>query len=359
MKFLTTILYLVIFSPLLFSSDGNGVQAEELKAADGQLCANTPAIIANLPTGLDSYMNKTYCDKFKGKTTKESQLFLGFIQAAVATNHTVPFFTSCFEPVMVALETQQAINSNGKVMEANTLKCVKPEAQVYVRTELSNTTDSTPTKPGYEISLRWELYICKPATCATNVLNDVLSAIYDDLFSFSGVSKWTTDNYKVLRTITPTTECYFEQMNDPMNNPELYCGESAPVCTNTSLIEVKLDDGAPFEVAFCNDDNCLASMGTHISWRSFVDGAFSSRYPGNPFCLPLERVPQELTKSTLTKSEKEFKKSDYCSVAAKSGRIGRCTSIPSPKVSTTMLMEFFSVSALTILLLPLLLAITL
>ena len=111
-----------------------------------------------------------------------------------------------------------------------------------------------------------------------------------------------------------------------------YCsGESAPACSNKKLIEVQYGTDAPFELAICDDNDCLASLKDTFPLVNWID-SYLNQF-GNPFCLQTTFEGFEPVKVypsiEITILEKEFILSDYCSAAAASGRTGRCeTPIP-------------------------------
>jgi hypothetical protein len=109
-----------------------------------------------------------------------------------------------------------------------------------------------------------------------------------------------------------------------MKAPETYCsGESAPACSNKKLIEVQLGTDAPFELAICDDNDCLASLKNTRPLANFIDGYFPSN--ANTFCVPEgSSYRQEFISIETTILEKDFNLSDYCSAAAASGRTGLC-----------------------------------
>jgi len=333
MKFLSTILGLVIFSPLLLSSGGNVVKAEELnKAVNGQKCENMPDSIANLNDAYFSAIKDTYCELRYGEAqSADADLFELVVVAAINADPPYVFLGTCLQDVLEGMQAQQA--------EAAAKDALGPceeddrEGTAISRLECEDTQSKILTLSGLTSTLRstvnpWNLFMCKSATCDTDNLNQVLSAIYFDYFAAGGDDAWRTENFTVIDTYTPTVECFYDQIRAPLHDTELYCsGESAPVCNNTKLVEVKLGVDAPFEVAICDDNDCLASVGTPLSVSILADG-----YGPNPFCLPEEKnYPRELTEVLITYSEKEFNLSDYCSVAAASGRTGRCTTSKSPK----------------------------
>jgi hypothetical protein len=229
----------------------------------------------------------------------------------------------------------------------------KEETSIAQGTELEGTFDSrhqcddtktrvltlsTVTTDSSRYVQPWALWICKADACDTDILNEVLEAIAVDYFAL-GYNPFDADTI-ISNTSTPTTECFYDQIGDLMMNPEAYCsGESAPVCSNKKLIEVQLDTDAPFELAICDDNDCLASLKDKLSLTNWID-AFS-RFPPegfNPFCLPIESFSQEFTSIEVTILEKEFNLSDYCSAAAASGRTGRCET---PESAAWMTMESF------------------
>ena len=90
-------------------------------------------------------------------------------------------------------------------------------------------------------TLGWNTPLCLKASCDTDVLQQVLTATYHlDFFDFVDIT-WRNLNFTATATYTPTTECLYDQIVDPVENPELYCsGDNAPVCSNIKLVEITI-----------------------------------------------------------------------------------------------------------------------
>lgn len=288
------------------------------KAVNGQ-CENMPDSITNLPPIL-SAIKELYCSLPGG----EAYVLQILVEAAVIADPSYAFFSACLPDLDKAIRYGQAEVAYKKAL--GPCKEDDREGTAYSRLECEDNetkilTLSRLTSPVRTTVNPWNMYMCKKASCDTDNLNHVLTSIYLDLFEAGGDNDWRLENFTVTDTYTPTVECFVYQIQAPIFDTELYCsGESAPVCNNTQLIEVKLGDDAPFEVAICDDSDCLDSLGEPFTVSILADG-----FGKNPFCLPEETTfPREITDVIITYSEKAFNLSDYCSVAAASGRTGRC-----------------------------------
>jgi len=276
-----------------------------------------PDSIANLPPFLAA-VKEQYCIL----PSADADLFKKLVEAILKADPTYAFFGTCLPDLVKGMQHQQ---SEAAYKEAlGPCKVDDREGTAYSRLECEDNktkllTFSRLTSPVRTTVNPWDLYMCKLASCDTDTLNKVLTSIYLDYFEAGGDNDWRLENFKPIATYTPTMECYF-QIAKPIRDTELYCsGVSAPVCSNTKLIEVKLGDDAPFEVAICDDNDCLDSLGEPFTLSILADG-----FGENPFCLPEETIPREITDVIITYSKKAFNLSDYCSVAAASGRTGRC-----------------------------------
>jgi len=239
------------------------------------------------------------------------------VGAAVDADPSYAFSIACLQDVIDGvqfqqLEASQGINNDG-IPHAR-YQCDDTKTKV--------TTISIITEDGRRERVRqWQLYICKSATCDTDTLNQVLNSISLDYYALEGNP--FDEGTIVSDTVTPSTECFHEQIGETINDPDVYCsGESAPVCINKKLIEIKLGTDAPFEIAVCDDNDCLASLGDAPPYR-LLERWIYWLMGGNQYCMPVEMGRQTSVSVDITVSEKEFNLSDYCSAAAASGRTGR------------------------------------
>lgn len=138
------------------------------------------------------------------------------------------------------------------------------------------------------------------------------------------------EGLSIVETLTPTTQC-FDGILKSLNDTEAFCAEDGgSTCMNKALVEISLGTDAPFEVAVCDDDDCLAQIPPTVM-ESFVDGSRSL----NPFCLPEEEIPQEITPVLVEYIETPFVSADYCSEASVEERYNadRCNRTKSQKTS--------------------------
>ena len=312
------------------------------KAVKGQQCDGMPDSIANLPEFL-SMIKQTWCDlKVNDPSGGEAALLTSMVGAAVVADPSYAFFGTCFQDVFDGLKAQQIENYyESEGIEQNGTRISRYECddtKTKVATLSVITETDSPYEPLRERVDPWHLYICKSAACDTDTLNQVLTLICLEYYAVGGNPY--NEGVIVSETVTPIVECWIKQIGYQMNNPDVYCsGESAPVCSNKKLIEVKLGTDAPFEIAICDDNDCLASLGDAPPYKHlevWIGEAVIVKGNPNPYCLPKEEYSQELLSVDITLSEKEFNLADYCSPAAVSGRTGRCA-----ESAASMTMESF------------------
>lgn len=290
------------------------------KAVKGQQCDGMPDSIANLPAFL-STIKQTWCElKLNDPSGGEAALLTSMVGAALVADPSYAFFGTCFQDVVDGMKFTQEQRIQG-IKDYTQLQCDDTKTKVATLSVLTET--DSPYEPLRERFEPWNLYICKSATCDTDTLNQFLALICLDFYAVGGIP--FNEGVIVSETVTPIAECWMKQIGYPMNNPDVYCSGER-VCSNTKLIEVKLGTDAPFEIAICDDNDCLASLGDVPpkyleGWLNEVE---RSKTKQNRYCLPKEKYRQELLSVDITFSEKEFNLTDYCSAAAASGRIGRC-----------------------------------
>jgi len=299
------------------------------KAVKGQQCDGMPDSIASLPDAYFSAIKQTWCDLLVSDPTGgEATLFTLMVGAALVADPSGAFFSTCLQDVIDGMKFQQLeqyYTAQGIELEGpaySRYQCDDTKTKVEV---LSTATNDNWRANGFRQFVNpWLLYVCKSASCDTDTLNQVLNSITLEYYTLGGNPY--PEGTIISDTVTPSVECYRNQIGYSIINSELYCsGESAPVCSNKKLIEVQLGTDAPFELAVCDDNDCLASLGDTRPISNLADG-FG---PSNPFCLPVESYRAEFSTIEITILEKEFNLSDYCSAAAASGRTGRCeTPIP-------------------------------
>jgi len=176
--------------------------------------------------------------------------------------------------------------------------------------------------------------MCKSDECDATVLQQVLTATFSEVFALS--TTWNPEDWTATSTVTPTAECVYDKIGAAMNNPELYCTEDAPTCSNIKLAEITLaDDAAPFEIAICDDNECLASVGAVDIPGHFASGPVHQSYVQqeayttsiDPFCsnyLADAFTVRNQKYISAKISDKVFDKTKYCTVAAASARAGKC-----------------------------------
>jgi|AntRauTorckE5430_2_1112549.scaffolds.fasta_scaffold00529_5 hypothetical protein len=141
----------------------------------------------------------------------------------------------------------------------------KTEIAIFTIVETSNypanSTKYTVVDGIAKNDLGWDTPMCKSASCNANVPQQVLTTIFSDVFDLIDPG-FRIQGWKATSTIPPTAEYVYDKFGaTPLNNPELYCTADTPTCSNIKLAEITLTDDAPFEVAICDDNKCLASVG--------------------------------------------------------------------------------------------------
>lgn len=271
------------------------------KAVNGQ-CPDVPATVAAVGLG------GTYC-YLVGINQGFANLFEIVVSKSVEIDPTYAFLSECLEDVLAgSLSTQ-----TGACREIN---CEDGKTEFAIFSEVKNVTTAT--------TLGWDTPLCLKASCDTDVLQQVLTETYLDFFDFVSVD-WRNRNFTATATYTPTAECLYDQIVDPVENPELYCsGDNAPVCSNIKLVEITIGEDAPFEVAICDDNDCIASVGTADIAGHYATGYMSA----NPFCIEDEgrNFQNKFQTEPVTSkySDKAFESKSYCSAKAASRRTGRC-----------------------------------
>jgi len=278
------------------------------KAVNGQ-CADGSVCVTGAPSTPDSSycflrdidptvggLGDTYCGIY-AESPENANVFVTVVATSFDFDPYGVFLGTCLEDLVQALLlTQSRPDINRQVCEDDN----KTAVAFFSTIESS----SYPTN-----SLGWDVPMCKSDECDATVLQQVLTETFSDIFALS--TTWNSEGWTATSTVTPTAECVYDKIGAAMNNPELYCTEDAPTCSNMKLVEITLADDAPFEVAICDDNECLASVGAvGIPTETLID----------PFCL--DYLDEDLSQTEI--SEKAFDKAEYCTVAAASARAGKC-----------------------------------
>jgi len=281
------------------------------RAVNGQ-CPDVPAIVQSLSLG------GTYC-YLQSVDPRRADLFATVLAKAFEIDPTYGFILHCLEDLLGSFEigTPRAVCNDGKTELAMFSKVVS--------TIIPLNSDAWGVNNGtVETDVAWGVPMCKSALCNTEVFNQVLTETWSDFFDLVDAD-WRNFGFKAIATYAPTAECVYDQIDIPVNNPELYCsGDNAPVCNNIRLAEITLGDDAPFEVAICDDNNCLASLGASDVVGYYANGARGR----DPFCIVIEgendNFMARFQETSAKISDKAFNLSNYCSAAAASKRTGRC-----------------------------------
>lgn len=309
------------------------------KAANGQQCLDGSDVPAPI-VALGSSLVGTYCRVYNSDPA-QAKIFVAVVGKSLEIDPTGTFLGTCLQDLLEgaqysAIENvyrQKAfddIKALGDCYEGDgrngsfVSRLVCPDDKTKVAT-YSDLTVTSLDGNVFDTSSWDDLLMCKSASCNADVLNQVLSETYDDFFPGQCEPSIVTATY------TPNVECLYDQIRAPIEDPELYCsGDNAPVCKNTKLVEITLLDDAPFEVAICDDNDCLASVGSADIARFFATGygIGENNKRNNPYCLPDQSTKHFQTRYreqvSAKYSDKVFNLTDYCSVAAASTRTGQC-----------------------------------
>lgn len=282
----------------------------------------------------------TYCTLFN-EDPAQANLFEIVVKKGFEADSSTGFLQHCLTDVLLG---SKYVESQGFLYEKT--PCGEDEKNTtYVSNWVcsENTTKITtyasmekdyPTNDVTKKTINdWNLLICKKDTCDINILQQVLTETYMDFLEI-GPTKGAArkNNYTTTAVHTPTVKCFYDQMRDPIEDPELYCsGDDAPVCKNTKLIEITIDNAAPFEVAICDDNDCFNSLGdTNTTLK--LAGAFAVGFAEgyNAFCFKEGNTFQKRMKdvNAVFVTDKVFNLKEYCSVEAVSGRTGICEPPP-------------------------------
>jgi len=319
--------------------------AVSAKAVNGQ-CADGSVCITGAPSTPDSAycflrdidpnvggLGDTYCGLY-ADSPENANLLVTVVTASFAFDPTGLFLGTCLPDLVEALLITQ-YNINRQVCKDG-----KTEMAFFSTIESSSfpedSTEYNVVDGIAKTDIGWDVPMCKSDECDATVLQQVLTATFSEVFALS--TTWDPEDWKATSTVTPTAECVYNQIGAaPMQNPELYCTADAPTCSNIKLAEITLaDDAAPFEIAICDDNECLASVGAIDVPGYFASGEIAQSYDPqvawtyenliDPFCLAYIADPFTLSQKYISAkiSDKAFDKTKYCTVAAASARAGKC-----------------------------------
>lgn len=273
-----------------------------------------------------------YCDLYKSNP-KQAILFELVVTTSFQFDPSGNFLQTCLTDLLTATK----MGESGIIRQ----NCEEGKTEIVIFTEIETSFYSNNTLNGnwtvrdgmVEADLLWEAPMCKSASCDADVLQKVLTTTFIDFLALYNTG-WKAKDWKAISTVTPTAECVWKQISDPVLNPELYCTADAPTCSNIKLAEITIADDAPFEVAICDDNDCLASVGAIDIVGFHATGPFIQTYTPtelgsylDPYCIAdleywhTNRHQKYVSAKIL---DKAFDKTNYCTAAAANGRMGRC-----------------------------------
>jgi len=283
--------------------------------------------------GIDPGLGGQYCNIY-GVDPKQGALLATVVFTSFTFDSSGAFLQTCL-PDLLGATLLGNENQNRQVCEDG-----KTEIALYSTVESSSIpVDSKPYNVVDGVAktdIGWLIPMCKSAQCDAGVLKQVLSETFLDFFDFVD-SGWRTQGWDATSTVIPTGECVYDQIGAAVRNPELYCSDDAPACSNMKLAEITIADDAPFEVAICDDNDCLTSVGavdivgyhaTGPMLESFVMKSDNDQISQNdPFCISND-FPNFVSRNQKYVSakilDKAFDKTNYCTAAAARERMGRC-----------------------------------
>jgi|AntRauTorckE5430_2_1112549.scaffolds.fasta_scaffold00882_8 hypothetical protein len=293
--------------------------------------------------------DQQYCDLYENDP-RQANLFHIVVQKALQFDPTFNFLVECLESLLLGAQYQQREmdieeeiqNSCGQDDRNDTYvsRYVCKEDETKVNTFFGLEYNGASTSRRTPTIIPGDILICKPDSCQTDVLKNILKETFldfDDIGTTDGA--YRKENYTAVEAYIPTAECFYDQFQAPSDDPELYCsGDNAPVCNNTKLVDVDLGVDGSFEVAVCDDNDCIDSLGgvelADIAGGFAVGFGLYIGAQRNPFCYKAEFDPSttpfmsRFVNATATYSDKVFNLADYCSVAAVSKRTGICDPKP-------------------------------
>ena len=251
---------------------------------------------------------------------QEKEFFEYSLKAAMPyqTQTTEPtFLGTCFQDVLTSMQKNRDRGPNPPI--GTTIACESPSLLYWPYHVISKNETDLLSIPGNlvfdEGHFQWGLYFCLSPAC-TDLTTDVSEYLgelymkYNTLFNevpseTAAFQEAINSTYSVTKSYLPHRACF-----DPFKNTELYCsGESNSSCTNKTLIDIKTDDGEPFELAICDD---CTSQFTIPYLRAEAKMWLTCDYD----CY------EGTTKNaTVAYSDNKFNSTAYCSAATKQTRI--------------------------------------
>ena len=237
--------------------------------------------------------------------TQELKDFFEFILGK-AVSKGLTFVGTCLPDVLEGLQTQ---------LGGGVITCSSDKTDFSPQTLVSSLE-------GDLYYLDWGQFFCLNSMCN---LADLSTFLDDVIYKANAVllgRSLEEEGYSIIETLTPTRQCY-DGIVESLYDTEAYCAaDGGSTCMNKALVEISLGTGVPFEVAVCDDDDCLAQITPGLI-ESLADAQGN-----NPFCLPEEETPQEITSVLVDYIETPFVSADYCSDASVVERFnaGECNS---------------------------------
>jgi len=292
---------------------------------------------------IDPGVADAYCQIYNEQGLSDANVYATVVMTSLSIDNTGAFLVTCLQDLLEAFQIS--------MLKQNRRECKdgKTEIALFSTVETSsipaNSTEYNVVDGVVENDFGWNTAMCKSPSCDATVLQQVLTATFLDFYDTID-PKWKQFGWKATSTVTPTAECVYDKIGAaPLNNPELYCTADAPTCSNMKLVELTLADDAPFEVAICDDNDCLASVGAVDIPGYFATGTMDQSYApreveissNDPFCMKdleskFARRNQKYISAKI--SDKAFDKTKYCTVAAASARAGKCKATKAPKSTT-------------------------
>jgi len=282
---------------------------------------------------IDPGVADAYCQIYNEQGLSDANVYATVVMTSLSIDNTGAFLATCLQDLLEAFQISMAKQNRRECKDGKT------EIALFSTVETSsipaNSTEYNVVDGIVKNDFGWNTAMCKSPACDATVLQQVLTATFLDFYDTID-PKWKQFGWKATSTVTPTAECVYDKIGAaPLNNPELYCTADAPTCSNMKLVELTLADDAPFEVAICDDNDCLASVGAVDIPGYFATGTMDQSYApreveissNDPFCMKdleskFARRNQKYISAKI--SDKVFDKTKYCTVAAASARAGKC-----------------------------------
>jgi len=296
--------------------------------------ADIPILIASIGE------EQVYCDL----NQSDRNLFELLVTASLEVDPTGAFLQTCLQDFLQGFQVSDYFFTSNVVPPRQDCEDGKTEIAMFtvIATSTRDNTDNL-----YEvgedgiIKIRsgWDVPMCKSSSCDEDVLQQVLQKVAIDYFQQRGDgSELRAQGWYADSTVIPTAECVFDQIGASVINPELYCQAGTPACSNMKIAEITIADDAPFDIAICADDDCLASVGPVDVVGNFANADPHFSVSEDPFCVR-DIASNAYTRSQYVSAEitdKVFDKTQYCTAAAYRSRTARCGQLrkatKSPKV---------------------------